>query len=103
MGTVTRLDPAKTEAKLAKRCAQYGITTKQYREMLMRQGQVCAICTLPPKAKPLEIDHDHKTGRVRGLLCWWDNKYTVGGRLNEVTRHLKAAQYLASNFDARKL
>lgn len=97
------MDPMKAEKKLAARCAKYGISTAQFRKMLTRQGGVCALCSLPPKVKPLEIDHDHKTGRVRGLLCWWDNKYTVGGRLNEVTRHLKAAQYLASTFDARKL
>jgi len=103
MATVTMLDPSKTLKKLAVRCAKYGITPAQYYEMLRRQGSVCALCGLPPKAKPLEIDHDHKTGRVRGLLCWWDNKYTVGGRLNEIVRHLKAANYLASDFDARKL
>jgi hypothetical protein len=92
-----------TEKRLAARVKKYGITVEQFREMARRQGGVCALCSLPPKVKPLEIDHDHRTGRVRGLLCWWDNKYTVGGRLNSPVLHLKAANYLASKFDGRSL
>lgn len=39
--------------------------------MLVNQNYVCAICLLGPsgKKKHLSIDHDHKTGKVRGLLC----------------------------------
>lgn len=35
------------------------------------QGGVCAICHRPPtdKKRRLHVDHDHKTGRIRGLLC----------------------------------
>lgn len=47
----------------------YGITPEQYWEMFDLQGRVCAICGRPPKTKHLHVDHDHKTGRVRGLLC----------------------------------
>ncbi len=39
-------------------------------EMLFEfQEQKCAICGAPPAEKPLAIDHCHKTGKVRGLLC----------------------------------
>ncbi len=53
----------------------YGITYQQYEEMLEKQNGVCAICkkceTLKQKGKTrrLCIDHDHTTGKIRGLLC----------------------------------
>ena len=51
----------------------YGITMAQVEEMHERQSGKCAICgTDKPggrKAKFLYVDHDHKTGVIRGLLC----------------------------------
>ncbi len=46
---------------------KYGITSEQFNELLMRQGGACAICR--GTLKKLHVDHDHQTGRVRGLLC----------------------------------
>ncbi len=54
----------------------YGITLEQYNEMLEKQLHTCAICKEPEKAmrngkvQKLAVDHCHKTGKVRGLLCW---------------------------------
>jgi hypothetical protein len=49
----------------------YGITLDQYKEMVDKQNGVCAICgcTETRKLKYLHIDHNHSTGKVRGLLC----------------------------------
>lgn len=47
----------------------YGLTADQYDDLLRRQGGRCAICRAKPKSKRLAVDHDHKTGAVRGLLC----------------------------------
>lgn len=48
----------------------YGISPEEYWQMLLAQGGVCAIChSLPLANKRLGVDHCHKTGRVRGLLC----------------------------------
>lgn len=49
----------------------YGITLVDYNKMLDAQGNGCAICGKTPKenGKRLDVDHDHKTGQVRGLLC----------------------------------
>jgi hypothetical protein len=47
----------------------YGITIAEYEEMARRQDGRCAICSRPPGKKPLAVDHDHRTGEVRALLC----------------------------------
>ena len=48
----------------------YGITLKDFDDMLERQDGRCAICGKKGNDnKNLCVDHNHKTGRVRGLLC----------------------------------
>lgn len=49
----------------------YGLTRDEYEALLERQGHVCAICQKPDTTAKgiLGVDHDHTTGRVRGLLC----------------------------------
>lgn len=48
----------------------YGINLEQYIDMFRAQGGVCAICKEECKTKKsLSVDHDHNTGKVRGLLC----------------------------------
>jgi len=55
----------------------YGLTPRQYIDMVSEHQNRCAICgnkpeeisTLPSNHKHLCIDHDHATGKVRGLLC----------------------------------
>lgn len=47
----------------------YGITPERYSKMLQEQGGKCAICGGLPIQKRLAVDHDHETGKVRGLLC----------------------------------
>jgi len=45
-----------------------------------KQGACCAICKKPEAhfSRRLAIDHNHKTGKVRGLLCFPCNKFKVG-------------------------
>jgi hypothetical protein len=47
----------------------YGITEAQYNEMVKKQDGKCKICGATSRNR-LNIDHCHKTGKVRGLLCW---------------------------------
>jgi hypothetical protein len=47
----------------------FGITQEEYDELLKSQKKVCAICKLDPGGIRLSVDHNHKTGQVRGLLC----------------------------------
>lgn len=50
--------------------ARYGLTLATYDELLRSQGGVCAICEREcHKNRLLSVDHDHSTGKVRGLLC----------------------------------
>lgn len=50
---------------------KFGISLQEYRVMLDKQGKRCMICGRTPEenGKALAIDHDHKTGVVRDLLC----------------------------------
>lgn len=49
------------------------LTVAQYDDLLKKQDGKCAICRKPPKRMRLAVDHDHKTGKVRGLLCFYCN------------------------------
>lgn len=47
----------------------FGITLDEYKDMFAKQNGVCLICGEAPKNRDLSVDHDHKTGKVRALLC----------------------------------
>lgn len=59
---------------------KYGISPAQYAELLERQGGTCALCpkTEETEGKSLAVDHNHKTGEVRGVLCAYCNHRIVG-------------------------
>ena len=79
----------------------YGITPEEYDKMLMEQGGVCAMCKKDdPKHyhDRLVVDHNHKTGEVRSLLCNPCN--TLIGLANEdVDLLMTAAAYLMTSTD----
>jgi hypothetical protein len=81
---MTYTDKARNK-QLVKR---YGITVREYGRMLALQDGVCALCHHPPKKKRLSVDHNHKTGKVRGLLCYRCNKYRVSNHTTESVRRL---------------
>ena len=76
--------------------------------MYERQEGKCPIC-LKPIYKPknrfgkmaANVDHDHKTGRVRGLLCWLCNRKRVGNLTLALSQRI--TDYLGSEFDGRKI
>lgn len=77
---------------------RYGITKIQYKLMLKSQNEVCAICGKMEtkkqhgKVQILSVDHDHITGRIRGLLCFDCN--TKLGTLENKDWLRKAKRYL---------
>jgi hypothetical protein len=46
---------------------KYGLSLEQFENMLNAQGGVCAICR--KKTVRMAVDHCHKTGKIRGILC----------------------------------
>ena len=73
----------------------YELTPEQYDELLAAQGGVCAICQEPPHGDRLHVDHDHRTGRIRGLLCQLCNR-ALGALRDRPDLAEAAAAYLAS-------
>jgi hypothetical protein len=49
----------------------YGLTMKDFESLFLKQGSMCPICLCksPEGKNPWHVDHDHKTGQVRGILC----------------------------------
>lgn len=74
----------------------YGINKEDYFRMLSDQGGVCAICKQVPKGdieRVLHVDHNHVTGKVRGLLCRHCN-HAIGQLKDSLTILRNACQYL---------
>lgn len=70
----------------------YGITQEQYLALVGQQQGLCAICHEKP-LKSLDIDHNHETKRVRGLLCGNCNR-GLGLFKDSVLRFESAIHYL---------
>ena len=71
-----RLDHAKTMNHGRAMKYLYGITSDNYNQLFQQQKGHCAICGKHQSKlkRRLDIDHNHKTGKVRGLLCNYCNK-----------------------------
>jgi hypothetical protein len=77
----------------------YGLTLENYTAMICAQSNQCAICgdvmTTPC------IDHDHKTGKVRSLLCRGCN-VGIGGLKEDVNILMRAVAYLEQHNQNKK-
>lgn len=74
--------------------AHYGITHARYLEILAAQYGGCAICGKPPEGRNLDVDHCHKTGAVRGLLCMRCNQQLLPIAKDDSVLLRAAADYL---------
>jgi hypothetical protein len=76
--------------------------TKFYRELVDRQGhETCAICGVAPSpGKRLQVDHDHATDEIRGLLCARCNRM-LGQALDAVELLRRGIEYLESPYTGR--
>lgn len=73
----------------------FGITLADYDAMLEAQGGGCAICGKPrDKHYRLAVDHDHASGKIRGLLCAHCNR-GIGHFGDDPKLLRKAADYLS--------
>jgi hypothetical protein len=72
----------------------YGFERGEYGRLYLFQGKVCAICRRATGAtRKLSVDHDHKTGLVRGLLCRPCNDL-LGHLRDDVATAQRIAAYL---------
>jgi hypothetical protein len=80
---------------------KYGISLLDYEKMLKKQNYMCPICNTHQKDIPknLAIDHDHKTGKVRGLLCGKCNR-AIGLFYDSSENCTRAAKYLDDSKNA---
>lgn len=76
--------------------SRYGVTAKQYYIMLDNQNGGCWICGNIAKKRRLHIDHCHKSGKIRGLLCMRCNR-GLSWFSDKPERLHKAADYLEQN------
>jgi hypothetical protein len=58
-----------TLSRQKSRLASYGLKPNEYDTMVLKQQNLCGICSNPSERKNLAVDHDHETGEIRGLLC----------------------------------
>ena len=84
---------------------KFGITQEDYKDMMEAQGGTCAICNgknavrkrttfeNKPFTIALAVDHNHKTGKVRGLLCNSCNT-SLGKFKDDITLLKRAIEYL---------
>lgn len=84
-----------TKASNIKR--QYNITLEEYEQMIVEQSALCAICRTNAHKNngSFNIDHDHKTGKVRGLLCSHCN-FAVGLLKDDISVMNRMVEYVRS-------
>jgi Recombination endonuclease VII len=70
----------------------YGLTLEQYNEMLAATGGFCPVCSDPLEGRNIHVDHCHRTGRVRGILCVKCN--TSEGFLRTSANAFKLYEYM---------
>jgi len=73
---------------------EYGLTAEAYQEMWEVQNGRCAICLNKQGKKKLAVDHNHKTGRIRGLLCTRCNHKLLGSAKDNPEILKRAVGYL---------
>jgi Recombination endonuclease VII len=82
----TRLAPLR---RAADRKKKYGMSSSEFDALLSSQDHRCAICAVGISGAKAHVDHDHKTGVVRGLLCGSCNRGL--GSLEDSRDRLSAA------------
>lgn len=91
----------RADSQFLRSLSRYGITLQDYERILKKQNGACAICGQAPRGKgashyPLVMDHCHKSGQFRGLLC---DKCNLGlGNFNDDLSRLKAAVSYLQDF-----
>lgn len=89
---------------------KYGLSESEWREIALRQGDVCAVCGKLPSSGRLNVDHQHvpkysklppetRKRFVRGLLCYWCNYHVMAHGIS--IRKLRNALDYLINYERR--
>ncbi len=87
---------AARKAQRRNQVRRYGLTLDDFDSLVARQHNRCAICAMPGDQTThgvLDVDHDHATGFVRGLICHNCNR-AIGMMCDDAERLTAAANYL---------
>ena len=95
-----RADPTKVErirelGRKSNRRQKYGLTEEAYEALLEAHDYQCAICF---GTEVLCVDHDHETGKVRGILCSRCNS-GIGMLRDSLLLVQKASEYLEKHIE----
>jgi hypothetical protein len=89
--TITRLYGGSTRHYHLKQ--KYGIGAAEVERLIQHQGGVCAVCQKRPAT---QVDHDHVTGGIRGILCIYCNA-AMGAFRDDPAVIASAIEYLESH------
>lgn len=85
------------DRKLNQHLSKYGLTKDEYNQMIEKQNHRCLICgsegDLSKPHRPLYVDHNHITGKIRGLLCQNCN-FMIGQARDDIEILEKGIRYL---------
>lgn len=76
--------------------SKYGLTLEQFDHMYDEQEGKCAVCSVEVPTNKICVDHNHKTGQVRRLLCHNCN-VILGHAYEDPTILMKCVEYLNAN------
>jgi len=96
-----KTDPDARKRRLAScRLSKFGITDDEFNRLFVSQGNKCAICRCsePPNKKSWSVDHDHISGKIRGILCSFCNT-GIGLLRDDDQICLSAHEYLRRHKD----
>jgi hypothetical protein len=74
---------------------RYGVSLEIFEAILAAQGNVCAVCKMPDKV--FCLDHNHKTLKIRGVVCLNCNLRVIGGARDQDHKLINAAEYVTNN------
>ena len=74
---------------------KFGLTLEDYDVLLEQQNNVCKLCGRPPIGRRLAVDHNHETGKIRGLLCLQCNA-VLGSVREDASLLQKMVKYLTT-------
>ena len=96
-GQLKPTEEHKQEVQLKSVLGKYKLSVKKFYEMLEKQNGVCKICGLKDaRGRRLGVDHCHRTGKIRGLLCIHCN-VAIGRFMDNPVFCMSAATYLTES------